>query len=111
MDPQLIGSLILTTVVVVILAVSRRTAMPAPQRIEEWAKRNQFKLVSARRRWFFTGPFMQLKSAGGPVFRIVVRNAREEPAEGWLCLHSFFGKHREEVKWIRKPDRGPGPVA
>lgn len=109
MDPQIIWYLLPGFVLAVILALSRKTAMPAPQRIEEWAKRNQFKLVSAQRRWFFTGPFMQFKSAGGPVFRIVVRNPKEELGEGWLCLHSFFGKHREEVKWIRKPDHNKEP--
>ena len=49
---------------------------------------------------------MQLKSSGGPVYRIIVRSPKGEVGEGWLCLHSFFGKEREEVKWIRKP--GPG---
>jgi hypothetical protein len=104
MDPQTGWLLLPVIILFVIVAFSNKTAMPAPQRIEQWAKKNEVQIVSAEKRWFFTGPFMLRKSAGGAVYRIVVRSPKGEVGEGWLCLNSFFGKDfDEEVKWIRKP--------
>ena len=76
---------------------------PLPQRIEDWAKKNEFKIVSAERRRFFVGPFMLQKNVGH-VYRVVVRGRDDDAGEGWLSLKdSLFGKEWEEVKWSRKP--------
>lgn len=107
MDPQIGEPLVLgfiSVVLFVVLALRAKSTKPAPQRIEEWARRNAFRIVSAERRRFFIGPFFWLRSAGpGPFYRIVVRGQKGEVGEGWLCLHSSFGNDGGEVKWIRRP--------
>lgn len=105
MDPQIGWLLLPVFIFFAFMAFSNKTAMPAPQRIGEWAKKNGVEIVRAERRWLFTGPYMLRRSAGGAVYRIVVRSPNGEVGEGWLCLRSFFfGKDYEgKVKWIRKP--------
>jgi hypothetical protein len=77
--------------------------VPLPARIEDWAKTNEFQIVSAERRRFFVGPF-SLRRNAGQICRIVLRGRDGDMREGWLSLQNdYAGNTWEEAKWIRKP--------
>ena len=85
---------------VIIFRVATKKSVPAPARIEGWAKKSGVLILTAERRLFLKGPFWAQR--GGAVYRVRVRDSRQEERDGWLRLqYALFGQDSEEIRWSR----------
>lgn len=72
------------------------------QLLENWARNNDYSIVSSEYRHFFKGPFFWTSSKGQAVYYVTIRTADGEMRSGWVrCGGWFLGllNDHAEVRW------------
>jgi hypothetical protein len=70
--------------------------------LEQWAARNDFRILSRQYRFFFKGPFFWTSSRGQVVYCVIVLDSDGDTRKGWVrCGGWLLGllSDRTEVRW------------
>ena len=59
--------------------------------LEQWARDNDYEVISREYRNFFKGPFFWTSTKGQTVYYVTIRDADGNVRSGWLRCGGFWG--------------------
>ena len=95
---QITGALIVAAVIGLGVRRSRRSE----QIVQEWAQKNNYRLLDSRNMFLSPGPFFWKKSKQQTVFRVLLRDKDGNMKNAWILCGSWWGRltvDNIEVRW------------